>query len=172
MMKALKFLILAVVPLLLLASCGSKELTRMGFDKVESFRTELAGLGFADGTATVSLYNGNKKTVIFDSGRIELKLNGRTLGVVTLRKSIQVKPGFGKTEVPVRIRFSVTEAGTAMRLLSSVQKGSASRKPNWRISGSLTFVAGHNGPLSQRTVRFDRRLNRGLTALLYNCFPR
>lgn len=171
-MKPLKFLILAVVPLLLLASCGSKVLTRLGFDKVESFRTESLKFGSVEGVAAVSLYNGNKKNVIFDKGRIEIKLNGRILGVVTLRESIQVKPGFGKTEIPVRIRFSVTEAGTAMRLLSSVQKGSASRKPNWRISGSLTFVAGHNGPLSQRTVRFDRRLNRGLTALLYNCFPR
>lgn len=171
-MRTLKILILAVAPLLLLTSCGSKELTRLGFDKVESFRTELAGLGFVDGTATVSLYNGNKKTVIFDSGRIELKLNGRTVGVVTLRESIQVKPGFGKTEVPVRIRFPLTEVGAAMGLISSVQKGSARRRPNWRISGSLTFVAGHNGPLSQRTVRFDRRLNRGLTTLLYHCFPR
>lgn len=171
-MKPLKFLILALAPFLLLTSCGSKELTRMGFDKVESFRTELVGLGFVDGTATVLLYNGNKKTVIFDSGRIELKLNGRTLGVVTLRKSIQVKPGFGKTEVPVRIRFPLTEVGAAMGLTSSVQKSSARRRPNWRISGSLTFVAGHNGPLSQRTVRFDRRLNPELIELLYNCFPR
>lgn len=170
-MKPLKILTLAVVPFLLLTSCGSKELTRLGFDKVESFRTELAGLGFVDGTATVSLYNGNKKTVIFDSGRIELKLNGRTLGVVTLRKSIQVKPGFGKTEVPVRIRFPLTEVGAAMELILPAPE-TRGRKPNWRISGLLTFVAGHNGPLSQRTVRFDRRLNRGLTALLYNCFPR
>lgn len=168
-MKLFKTLIPAVL-FLLLNACGSKELIRMGFEKVESFRTELAGLGFADGTATVSLYNGNKKIVIFDRGRIELKLNGRTLGAVTLRESIQVKPGFGKTEIPVYIRFSQDGLKAAMELIFPARE-TRGRKPNWRVSGSLTFVAGNNRPLRQRTVRFDRRLNRDLTELLYNCFP-
>lgn len=156
---------------LLLAGCGPKELARLGFDKVESFRAERVGLGSAEGVATVSLYNGNKKSVIFDSGRIELKINGRPLGVVTLQRPVVVQPGFGKTEVPVRIRFSLKELSTAMGLISSVQEGSMRRKPNWRISGSLTFVAGNNGPLRERTVRFDRRLNPELTEMLYKCFP-
>lgn len=169
-MKLLKILILAVTPFLL-HSCGPKELIRMGFGKVESFRTERAGLGSAEGVATVSLYNGNKKNAIFDSGRIELELNGRTLGVVTLREPIQVKPGFGKTEIPVRVRFALTEVNTAIGLISSAQEGFARHKPNWRISGSLSFIAGNNGPLRQRTVRFDRKLSPELTELLYKCFP-
>lgn len=154
-MKLLKILILAAAPLLLLNACGPKELTRLSFDKVESFRAERAGLGAVEGTATVSLYNGNKKNVTFDNGRIDVLLNGRTLGVVTLLELVEVKPGFGKTEVPVRIRFAQEGLKSIAELLFP-KRGQRGRKPELRIAGSLGIAAGNGGRL--QNVRFNRKV--------------
>lgn len=154
-MKLLKILILAAAPLLWLNGCGPKELARMGFGKVESFRTEHAGLGSAEGIATVSLYNGNKKNVTFDNGRIDVLLNGRTLGVVTLLEPVEVKPGFGRTEMPVRIRFAQDGLMSIAGLLFPKQ-GRRARKPEVRIAGSLGVAASGDGRI--KNVRFDRKV--------------
>lgn len=52
-----------VLPLLLAACSGSKALTRLRIERVEEFRPQRTGFGFAEGTVAVSLYNGNKKTL-------------------------------------------------------------------------------------------------------------
>lgn len=154
-MKLLKILILAAAPLLLLNACGPKELRRLSFDKVESFRAERTGLGAVEGTATVSLYNGNKKNVTFDNGRIDVLLNGRTLGVVTLLEPVEVKPGFGKTEVPVRIRFAQDGLKSIAGLLFP-KRGRRARNPEVRIAGSLGVAASGDGRI--KNVRFDRKV--------------
>lgn len=154
-MKLLKTLILATAPLLLLNACGPKELARMGFDKVESFRAGRIGLGSAEGIATVSLYNGNKKNVTFDNGRIDVLLNGRTLGVVTLLEPVEVKPGFGRTEVPVRIRFAQDGLKSIAGLLFP-KRGYRVRKPELRIAGSLGVAVSSDGRI--KNVRFDRKV--------------
>lgn len=154
-MKLLKILILAVAPLLLLNACGPKEMTRLSFDKVESFRAERAGLGSVEGTATVSLYSGNKKNVIFDSGQVEVALNGRTFGVITLQKAVVVRPGFSKTEVPVRVRFA-RDGFQSLAELVFPKRGQGVRRPEIRIAGQVNVVAGD--PLRSRTLRFNRKL--------------
>lgn len=146
-----------VLPLLLAACSGSKALTRLRIERVEEFRPQRTGFGFAEGTVAVSLYNGNKKNVIFDSGRIDLKLNGRTIGSAMLTRSTVVGSGMQRVEVPVRVRFAVEGIGSWLKILSPGQER-RTRRPTLRITGSLNIVAG--SPLRSQTVRFDRRLDR------------
>ena len=149
-------LMLILVSLIaLLTACGPKELVRMGFGKVESFRAERVGLGSVEGVATISLYNGNKKNVTFGSGRIDVALNGRTLGVITLQEAVEVRPGFGRTEVPVRIRFAQDGLQSVAELLfpGRRQRG---RKPELRIAGSLGITAGNGRQI--QNVRFNRKV--------------
>ncbi len=153
-MKLLKILIPAVVPLLLLCSCGPRELGRLGFDRVDSFRAEELRFGSAEGVATLSLYNGNKKSVTFGSGRIEVRLNGRAVGIVTLLRPVAVPPGYCRTEVPVRIRFPQDGLKSVAELVLP-EGGSRARKPDLRIAGSLGFDRGNR----IQTVRFDRKVS-------------
>lgn len=139
----------------LLTACGPKELVRMRFDKVESFRIEQVGLGSAEGVATLSLYNGNKKNVIFDSGRIDILLNGRTLGIVMLQEPVVTEPGSGRTDVPVRMRFAHDGWRAVAELLSSGRQRHG-RKPELRIVGSLEVSTGDSGRIKR--VRFDRKV--------------
>lgn len=153
-MKPLKFLILAAAPLLLLASCRSKELTRMGFDKVESFRMESLRFGSAEGTAAVSLYNGNKKSVTFGSARFEVRWGERVLGVITLLQPVTVLPGYSRVGMPVRIRFPQDGLKVVMEML--LRKGeSRGRRHQLRIAGMLGIDRGG----SMQTVRFNRRVS-------------
>lgn len=153
-MKLLKILLPAVAPLLLLCSCGPRELGRLGFDRVDSFRAEELRFGSAEGVATLSLYNGNKKSVTFGSGRIEVRLNGRAVGIVTLLRPVAVPPGYCRTEVPVRIRFPQDGLKSVAELVLPGGESRA-RKADLRIAGSLGIDRGNR----MQTVRFDRKVS-------------
>lgn len=147
--------------LLLLTGCGGvRQLTRLEVDRVERFRIESLGVGTLEGTATVSLYNGNKKNVTFGSGRFELLLDGRTMGVLTLREPVVVAPGAGRAEVPIRIRFSQE---TLRRVAELFGRRDDTRKPSvWRLDGRIGLDRDEDGSAAGRrsTVRFRRRIDR------------
>lgn len=163
-MKVLRFTTLLILSLLLTA-CAGGALTRMGVERIESFRVERIGLGSTEGIATVALYNGNKKNVIFDSGRIDVVLNGRTLGVVTLQQSVVAHIGMQRVEFPVRIRFA-RDGMKSMAELLFPKREQRRDKAEWRMVGTLTVIAGNNGPLHEQTVRFNRKITEKTTGRL------
>lgn len=155
--------------LLLLTGCsGVRQLTRLEFDRVETFRIESLGIGTVEGTATVALYNGNKKNVTFDRGRFELQRNGRTVGVMTLRSPVIVVPGDGSVQIPVRIRFSQETLQTATELLG-LRRDTQQRdalQPVWRINGEIG-IERTDGRQSS-VVRFQRRIDKKISNRLGN----
>lgn len=164
-MKLRTIALLAALPLLLLSGCGPRELARFGLEGVESFRAEAPAFGSVEGTATVALYNGNKKNVTFGSGRIEILLNGKTIGRVTLVRPVTVAPGYGYAEVPVRVRFPQNGLKSVLELILTGHSGRTG-KSGVRIAGTL----GIDREGRRVTVRFDRKVGPEMVTLFGKAF--
>lgn len=150
-----RMLLCLLLPLLS-SGCGPSELMKLRFGRVESFRTESVGFGAVKGRAVVSSYNGNKKNVTFESGRIEVLLDGRTIGIATLAEPVAVAPGAGVVEVPLRIRFPQSGLKVLSERFRRGETGGrrGKKKRDVRIAGSLDIDCGGR----RKTVRFKRRV--------------
>lgn len=153
-------LFLSLLATLLLAGCGAKPLMRMRLRGTEGLRIEQFGAGFVEGTMRFEVENRHATRVVFDDGRLDLKWGDRTVGTVKLRESFAVEPGVSRVEAPVRIRFGSGVADLvreAIRTVGGAKQGGR-KNLDFRVTGNFRIVAGR--PLRERTVRFDRRVER------------
>lgn len=146
--------ILIMTFLLLVTSCVGG-LSKLAVGDVRGYRSERFTLGSAEGTLGVSMYQGGKKKITFESGRLEVIFNSKTLAVATLRQPVEVRPGWQVAELPLRIRFGRDGVGKALDMLLPRRERDC-RQPEIRVAVTLEVRSGDGS--RAKTIRFKRKL--------------